>query len=71
MPLSFPLSSVEITLWLGLTAVLLLVTSELISPYYGRTGMVISKKKFRQVALILSLLFFVKILVEIYTIFTY
>ena len=55
--MSFPLSFWDISLWLAITAVILLITSELLSPYYGKTDIRISKKILRNVAFAVSILF--------------
>jgi hypothetical protein len=54
------------TLWLGITALLLLITSEFISPYYGKTCILIEKGRLRRVALVFSTLFFLEALIQIY-----
>ena len=64
--MQFPLSLADMTLWLGVTAILLLITSEFISPYYGRVGLLIEKRRLRQIALIFSVLFFLDALIQIY-----
>lgn len=70
--LQFPLSFWDISLWLAFTAIILLVTTELISPYYGRTRLRISKKRLKNVALATSALFLtsaaMRIIEIIYTI---
>lgn len=47
MDLSFPLNLWDISLLLAVTAIVLLVTSELLSPYYGKTSLRINKKNSR------------------------
>jgi len=68
--MDFPLSFSDINLWLAITALILLVTSELISPYYGRTRLLINKKRLRNTALIVSILFLVTVAIRIVTIVT-
>ncbi|MGA3193098.1 MAG: hypothetical protein ABSD73_11415 [Candidatus Bathyarchaeia archaeon] len=65
--MDFPLSFWDISLWLAITAVILLVTSEVISPYYGKTNLLINKKRLRNVALTVSTLFLVTVAVRIVT----
>ena len=43
--MQFPLGFWDISLWLAVTAIILLITTELISPYYGKTNILINKKK--------------------------
>jgi len=62
----FPLSLADMTLWLGITTLLLLITSEFISPYYGKIGIVIEKRRLRQIAIILGALFLLDALIQIY-----
>jgi len=64
--MQFPLSFWDISLWLAITAVILLATSEVISPYYGRTSLIIEKGRLRQAALLLGLLFILSVLIRIY-----
>jgi hypothetical protein len=66
----FPLSFWDISLWLAITAIILLATSELISPYYGPTTLIIEKKRLRAAALILGTLFGLVVLMHIYGILT-
>jgi hypothetical protein len=66
--MDFPLSFWDISLWLAVTAIILLITSELISPYYGKTNIVINKKRLRNVALIVSTLFLITVAIRIATI---
>ena len=60
----------DISLWLAVTAIILLVTAELISPYYGRTNLVMEKKRLKQAALLLGVLFLITVAVRIYGIIT-
>jgi hypothetical protein len=66
--MNFPLSFWDISLWLAVTAIILLITSELISPYYGKTNLLINKKRLRNVAIIVSTLFLITVAIRIATI---
>jgi hypothetical protein len=68
--MSFPLSFWDISLWLAVTAIILLITSELISPYYGKINLLINKKRIKNVALIMSTLFLITVAIRIYGIIT-
>ena len=70
MKTQFPLGFWDISLWLAVTAIILLITSELISPYYGKTNLLINKKRLRNVALIVSTLFLITVAIRIATIIT-
>ena len=62
----FPLTLWDITLWLAVTAVILLMTAEIVSPYYGRTNLLIDKKKLRNVSLIVGFIFLIFAAFHIY-----
>lgn len=64
--MQFPLSFSDIILWLAITAIILLATSELISPYYGKTNLLIDKNRLRLAALGVSIVFIVSVLAQIY-----
>jgi hypothetical protein len=65
---TFPLTFWDISLLLAVTAIILLVTSELLSPYYGKTSLKINKKKLRNAALTTSILFLATVGIRIITI---
>lgn len=66
--MGFPLTFWDISLWLAVTAIVLLITSELISPYYGKTNLLINKKRLRNIAIIVSTLFLITVAIRIATI---
>jgi hypothetical protein len=68
--MNFPLSFWDISLWLAVTAIILLITSDIISPYYGKTSLLINKKRLRNVALTMSIMFLITVAIRIYGIIT-
>ena len=66
--MQFPLGFWDISLWLAVTAIILLITSELISPYYGKTNLLINKRRLRNVSIIVSTLFLITVAIRIATI---
>jgi hypothetical protein len=68
--LAFPLGLWDLSLWTAVTAIILLATSELLSPYYGRTRLMINKKRLRIVSLIVALIFLATVTYRIYEIVT-
>jgi hypothetical protein len=66
--MDFPLSFEDVSLWLAVTAIILLVTSELLSPYYGKKNLIINKKRLRNAALGVSTLFLATVAIRIVTI---
>jgi len=66
--MQFPLGFWDISLLLAITAIILLVTSELLSPYYGKTGIQINKKRLKNTALAFSILFLATVAIRIISI---
>ena len=66
--MEFPLTSDDISVWLAVTAIILLATSEFISPYYGKTNLLINKKRLRGAALLVGILFMFTVIMRIYEI---
>jgi hypothetical protein len=67
------LLQVALTFWdisvvLAVAAITLEITAELSSPYYGRTNLLLNRKKLRNAALITAILFLTTAAVQIYTI---
>jgi hypothetical protein len=63
-----PLSYWDFSLWTAVVAIILLVTSELLSPYYGITGININRGRLRLVALIVALVFLGTVAYRVYRI---
>ncbi len=61
-----PLGLADLSLFIAILAVILSLTSELVSPYYGITGIVIDRKRFRTVSLIVAIVFFITVAYRIY-----
>ncbi|UCE28993.1 MAG: hypothetical protein JSV85_06975 [Candidatus Bathyarchaeota archaeon] len=68
--MQFPLTFWDISLWLAVTAIILLVEAELISPHYGHTSLIINRKRVRALAVAVCILFLFTVLVRIYGIIT-
>ena len=64
----FPLDFWDISLLLAITGIILLVTSELLSAHYGKVNILINKKKLKNVAIIVSILFLVTVAIRVITI---
>lgn len=61
----FPLGFWDISLWLAINAIVLLVTSELVSPYYGNANIYVNVKRLRNAAIVVSILFLATVAVRI------
>jgi len=64
----FPLTLLDASLVLAITAIVLLITSEILSPYYGPANLKIDKKRLRNAALTTSILFLITVAIRIGTI---
>jgi len=63
--MQFPLSMSDISLWIAFMAIILLVTSELLLSYSGRTNFPIDKRRLRLAALILGAAAMVTVLLRV------
>jgi hypothetical protein len=63
--MTFPLSLSDMNILLGVVALLLLVTSTLVSSYHGKVKILISKKRLSGVAAVVAILFLVTVAVKI------
>jgi len=63
----FPLDLLEISFLLAIMAIVLLVTSELLSPHHRKANILINKKKLRNAAVGFSVLFMITIGIRIVT----
>ena len=68
MALTLPLNLEDISLLLVITTIILLVTSEFLSPYNGRSNIRINKKRLRNAAITTSILFLATVGIRIITI---
>ena len=65
--MAFPLSLWDLSLWLAITALILLITMEVLSPQYGRIRILIDRKKLKNGGLTVSALFLITITIKIIT----
>jgi hypothetical protein len=63
--LTFPLGFWDINLLLAVTAIILLITSEMLSSQYGKTNILINRKKLKNTAITVSTLFLISIAIRI------
>jgi len=66
LEMNFPLSLSDITLWLAVMAIILLITSELISSTEHSGNIVIEKTRLRIVALALGTGFMITVIMRIF-----
>jgi len=63
--MSFPLVFSDLSLLLAVTAIILLITSELLSPSYGKTNIYINNKRLKNAAVVVSILFLITLAIKI------
>ena len=61
----FPLGFNEINLWLAFTAIILLITSELVSQAYGKTNFYLDRKRLRRTGIVVSVVFLLSLALRI------
>jgi len=61
----FPLSLSDMNILLGVVALILLVTSTLLSSYHGKVKILINKKRLSGVATVVAILFLITVAVRI------
>jgi hypothetical protein len=66
--MQFPLSLWDISLWLAITAIILLIASEMLSSSRSKTNIFINKKKLRNVAFVFAILFIITVAIRVLTI---
>jgi low temperature requirement protein LtrA len=71
MILILPIDLLELGMLFAVTALILLLTSELLTPYHRRVNMFISRKKLRRVAAIFAVLFLVTVAARILSMLYY
>jgi uncharacterized membrane protein len=65
MSFSFPLGLQDISLWLAVSALILLATSQVLSPHYGKTNILINSRKLEKAALAVFVLFLITVVIGI------
>ncbi len=65
---AFDVSVWDIGLWLAVSSIILLITSELLAPYYGRNRVTIDVKRLRAVAIASGIAFLIIAAIRIFTI---
>ena len=63
--MTFPLGFWDISLLLAVMAIILLITSELLSTYYGKINIRINRKRLKNAALATSALFLATVVIRI------
>jgi hypothetical protein len=66
--MDFPLGFWDLSLWLAVTAIILLITSEMLSPYYGKVRIRVNKKRLKNVSFVVAILFLATVAVRIVSI---
>jgi len=66
--MAFPMGFQEISLLLAFTAIVLLITSEVLSPRYGKVNIFVSKRRLRASSLVFSAFFLVTVAVNLFQI---
>ena len=68
MEMQVPFGFYEISLWLAISAIITIITSELINPFNSENNIIIEKSRLKSVSLILGLLFLFTVAIRTYQI---
>jgi hypothetical protein len=68
--MQIPIDFWNVSLWLAVTAIILLITTQLVSAYDGPASLRIEKRRLRNAALTIGLLFLATVAIRIYSIIT-
>jgi len=60
----------NISLWLAVSGIILLITAQLVSAYDGKATLLIDQRKLKTAAVIMGILFLVTVAIRIYGIVT-
>jgi hypothetical protein len=66
--MTFPLDFWDVSLLLAITAIILLITAELLSQYYGKINILINRKKLKSISILFSILFLGTVVIRIISI---
>lgn len=68
--MQFPLSFWDLSLWIAVTTIILLITAELTSPYNTQANLLINNNRLEKTALTMGTLFLITVAIHIYEIIT-
>jgi accessory gene regulator protein AgrB len=68
--MQIPLDFWNVSLWLAVTAIILLITAQLAAAYDGPATLLIEKKRLKNAALLMGMLFLITVAMRIYGIIT-
>jgi hypothetical protein len=68
--MQIPLDFWNISLWLAVSGIILLITAQLVSAYDGKATLLIDQRKLKTAAVIMGILFLATVAIRIYGIIT-
>lgn len=63
--MTFPLGFWDISLLTAITAIILLITSAMLSPHYGKMSILVNRKKLKNAAIVVSTVFLTTVAMRI------
>lgn len=63
--MNFPLGFWDISLLTAITAIILLITSEMLSPHYGEVNILINRKRLKHISIAFSITFLATVIIRI------
>ena len=61
----FPLSFLDLSLLTAITAIVLLITSAMLSPHYGKANVLVNKKRLKNMAIVFGAIFLTTVVIRI------
>lgn len=68
--MQLPLDFLDVSLWLGTTAMILLVTAQLVLSYEGPLSIMVDERKIENAGILVGILFLITIAMRIYGLIT-
>jgi hypothetical protein len=68
--LNFPLGFWDISLLTAISAIILLITSEMLSPHYGKINILINRKRLKHASITFPIIFLATVAVKVISILT-
>jgi hypothetical protein len=63
--MQFPLSFLDMTIWLAVMSIILIITAEFLSSYRGQVNLLINKSRLARVALVVGISFVLTALIHV------
>jgi preprotein translocase subunit SecG len=63
--MQFPLSFLDMTIWLAVMSIILIITAEFLSSYHGQVNLLINRNRLTRVSLVVGVLFILTAIIHV------